>query len=391
MRKEAPKQIVTRDDTGDIKMVQSDRSYLAELLGNPVLDLYKQNELQLNDLVDFIDPLTPSYHPEKDTYYAAEILGNTLEAVMTELTDDWQIVLNGLLPAVELRVLYRLNELSTGTYTTIEQVMAVGTLRILLTKIQRYYAQTGQQNPLYQQFDPVTIPTLKTTDFGTFRMEPVSANCQLDPSGLDASRAFYQEILALRDAEPKEDSGAFRLMTTLASYAIAYAAEQGNVGQIKAILDLFDEGPKETDFFQTYTPVLSDLFTQLAENIKFSVAGKDIRNDVLELLVSFSDPKEHSFPARIFALEAAGLIFRSEILPPQEEMKNRFFVINQQVSSQDTEIRSLLAKRAVDIYATLTNTGVYGMQSYGMDAAQMQQLADKIAVIYNTFANDDLQ
>lgn len=391
MRKEAPKPTVTRDDTGDIKMVQPDLSYLAEFLGNPVLDLYKQNELQLNDLVDFIDPLTPSYHPEQDTYYAAEILGNTLEAVMTELTDDWQIVLNDLLPAVELRVLYRLNELSTGTYTTIEQVMAVGTLRILLTKIQRYYAQTGQQNPLYQQFDPVTISTLKTTDFGTFRMEPVSANCQLDPSVLDASRAFYQEILALRDAGPKEDSGAFRLMTTLASYAIAYAVEQGNVGQIKAILDLFDEGPKETDFFQTYTPVLSDLFTQLAEDIKFSVAGKDLRNDVLELVVSFSDPKEHSFPARIFALEAAGLIFRSEILPPQEEMKNRFFVINQQVSSQDTEIRSLLAKRAVDIYATLTNTGVYGMQSYGMDAAQMQQLADKIAVIYNTFANDDLQ
>ncbi len=376
---------------------------------NEVLARLEKDELPLEDLINYIDPFDPSEYKTQNAIYAGEILGNSLDSFIAQPDYETIASLSWFLPSIQLRVMYRLSQLQGKSYSSIDDVMAVGTLRIALWKMHNFYLQT-------QQPDPIQMEESAASADETYRWEramkdsPVAFfySSKTDLASLPPNlyarimEQFLSELSALKAKKPAEGSLEYQLMMSLAEYAATYAMLT-DPAKIKNIVGLFDEGAKRSlkgkvvagKFQQPYSAILNNIFTTVFEATKYMAADSAQWDQVITMLADFSNPEKYSVPTRIFALEAASLLYGSPSTCQAGNAsapKYPVFVRCNSGSSQTADkYRALFAQRTVDLYAPLTRTHYLSIEDYGLDSKQMQMLADKLAYIYNGFANDDLK
>ena len=408
------------------------------------LKLMAENRLEFKDLIDYADSMSP----ESDsndlvvTAYAAEIIGNSVdEAAQLDPSLYDLSELQALLPQVEARLLFRLALLgfkapsyslnkesdpvsvsrgqlqSAFSADPLAKIEAVGSIRIALLKIHQFYQKKGLPDPAdeYQkqilaegaqnsavQARPQTpkwgerVTTLAPTRVSAAQATQ-DATRAVNQHGNIASfqKNFLSELKNLKNQNPEEGSGEFQQLQILADYAVAYAIAYNPDG-LKDIVAIFDEGVKHTyhgnvkngDFQRKYSPVLNAIFVSIFENTRYASMGEDKTKKILALLNDFSDPEKYSLPTRIFALEAAGLLYRPFNAETIQGRSNQpafavFAPVN--LNKPDENLRRTLAWRTSEIYCPLVATGEGSMQTYGLDAQQMQALANKLAYIYDGF------
>lgn len=154
---------------GEIQRREAEKDSLTEIQTAEIfLEQVKNNELDLEDLIEYIDPIDEGLNTTQSAVlsaYAAEVTLNTL----------WQFLLNPnstdkegweyLLPRLQQRVLYRLYHLPEqhSNVARTNEIMARGTLRTLLYKIHEAYETLGLQDPVTTTHvtneTPVMIPT----------------------------------------------------------------------------------------------------------------------------------------------------------------------------------------------------------------------------------------
>lgn len=384
-----------------------------------VLSLLAQNALSFENLIDFIDPLDPQDDNLIETVYAAEVIGNSAETYAQLPIQELEYTLEWM-PRVQQRILYRLNTLkeNTQTLSTPYGIMALGTLRIALWKIHSFYEQTGQTDPLFtpadrtaalpgkpapaddaQSFVPrhqadntrINIPARRLP--ASFRKADVYDLIMLD---------FINELTSLKNKKPSQADSEYLLLLHLTRYAVLYTLGY-NSKRLAQIVRLFDEGPGKKNFIQPYSPVLNNIFMVVFDTAKYTQQGSRQWNGLLELLQAFSDPKRYSVPTRIFALEAASLLFRpgaqtqftqqtkdlfSQLFPNNKKPIYRVLLANNQGPTPQS-LRALFAQRTADLYCPATYTHYLAIENYGCNSRQLQQLADKLASIYDGFYDID--
>ena len=373
---------------------------------NEVLARLEKNDLPLDELVDYIDPFSPAELNLQNVTYASEILGNTIDAMLMQLDEFTMAQLNAFLPFAQLRTLYRLNKITPTALGSIQKIMAMGSLRIAMWKMHNYYVKTDQQDPLIRPQE-----NRLTADSVSFNREHDQLKMQVQrlendsfslPSDIyqQLNAEFLQEIQALKSKNPQEGQAEYQFLLTLVDYAVTYALLV-NPQQLVKIVKQFDKGPARSQltgktqpgkFLQPYSPVLNAIFVTTFENTKY-LTDTDVWPQVIEMLKDFSDPEKYSLPTRIFALEAASLLYSSNSCQAPEGATPQYdvFVRCNTPSPEVEQYRTLFAQRTVDLYAPLTRTHYLAMEDYGLDSKQMKALADKLAYIYNGFANDELK
>ncbi|MBR2081672.1 MAG: hypothetical protein IJ876_01470 [Elusimicrobiaceae bacterium] len=409
----------------------------------------ENNEISFEELIEYADPMDPAIENNDLTTiaYAAEIIGNTVsEAIQLDASQYDSSELQKVLPQIEARLLWRMALLGfeAPSYTantaktpvslsraalqptygsnSIEHAMAMGTLRMTLFKIHQFYQTKGLEDPadayqtemLSRQMMASQRPNLLVSLEGDRRTlrAPQQTESQKRQAQATAKRKaaqtvaehgnlaafmnlFMSELRQAKNDKPDQGSYEYRYLQALAEYATAYALEY-KPEVVKDIVSIFDEGVKHDlhgkvkagDFNRDYSPILNAIFTTVFENTRYAAMSEAKTQKVLSLLTDFSDPEKYSLPTRIFALEAAGLLFR----PFNQDSFNTqntqpafavFAPLN--LNKPDENLRRLFAARVAELYCPLTNQSTYGMQSYGLDSQQMQALADKLAYIYDGF------
>ncbi|WP_428081342.1 hypothetical protein [Candidatus Avelusimicrobium alvi] len=419
-----------------------------KLTQNEVLARLAKDELLITDMIDYIDPFDPAQSSLLNTVYASEVLGNSIDAFLQQPDDATIAELNDIIPMAQLRVLYRLNKLLPQSVSSTEHIMAVGSLRITLWKLHTYFTKTGQEDPLLQAAqliaDEANAKRQYQEDLKRYQREsqkvkqynrqvrqkaastvvrdgprtiyfeqPLPAKpkkpqfpkhssllTSLPPDVYGKINAqFLQELNTLKAANPEEGDREYQLLLALADYATVYAMLT-SPNRVKEIVKLFDGKINRNlrgnvipggDFKTQYSAVLNAIFTAVFEMTKYSPRTSGDWYSTVAMLKDFSDPEQYSIPTRIFALEAASLLFGFN--PDCQQIPSGFSYLNCNTvrTDRDDQLRALFAARTVDIYAPLNCTHYLAMEDYGLDSKQMQMLADKLAYIYNGFANDDLQ
>ena len=420
-----------------------------KLTQNEVLTRLAKDELLITDMIDYIDPFDPAQSSLLNTVYASEVLGNSIDAFLQQPDDATIAELNDIIPMAQLRVLYRLNKLLPQAVSSTEHIMAVGSLRITLWKLHTYFTKTGQEDPLLQaaqliageanaerqyqedlkryqresqkvkQYNRQLRQKASSIKFLDSGMRPVfielplpakpkkpqfpkhsSLLTSLTPDVYAKINAqFLQELNTLKAANPEEGDKEYQLLLALADYATVYAMLT-SPNRVKEIVKLFDGKINRNlrgnvipggDFKTQYSAVLNAIFTAVFEMTKYSPRTSGDWYSTVAMLKDFSDPEQYSIPTRIFALEAASLLFGFN--PDCQQIPSGFSYLNCNTvrTDRDDQLRALFAARTVDIYAPLTYTHYLAMEDYGLDSKQMQMLADKLAYIYNGFANDALK
>ena len=384
------------------------RAYPAKTMEkNEVLQLVAKNEVTLDVLVDYIDPFSPADVNLQSITYASEILGNTVDAILMNLDEATKVQLDVFLPFAQLRTMYRLNKLSPKALVSLQTIMAVGSLRIAMWKMHNYYVKTQQQDPLMIPqsnkiaTDKVTFSRKHDNQLTMTAQRIASPSVALPPEIYQQMNGtFLSELSALKAKNPQEGDGEYQMLMTLADYATTYALLV-KPQQLVKIVKLFDKGPERSKltgkvqsgkFMQQYSAVLNSIFTTTFENTKY-MTDSDVWPQVIEMLKDFSDPEKYSLPTRIFALEAASLLYGANTCTPDSATAPKYNVIVRCNAPDPNaeKYRTLFAQRTVDLYAPLTRTHYLAMEDYGLDSEQMKALADKLAYIYNGFANDDLK
>ncbi len=385
--------------------------------------LINNGTISIQDLLTYLDPL------EDDswmyTVFAAEIFGNSVD-VMGQNEEDLSPEMIDFLLELQLRAIYRLQNLLDKKIGSSAYIMAVNSLRTLLLKVNDFFKRTGIQNPLFEQTVssvgsgsgqkmpsslPQSLYRVGTGDAVRFTASSPSVGKGKGSSKSQApilkfSETMYHffmnslmsELREYKEKDLSENDAEYPLLLLTAQYAASYAM-LFDPSYITSMVALFDKGPKKTDFKQQYSSVLNAILTTVFESVKFT-PGNDKHTQAIQMFAAFSDPQKYSIPTRIFALEMASLLYR-----PHDPMQlfsanggqkmdvggvlSNMFVVN--TSSVDENLRPVFAMRAVDIYGPLNKTHPLAMQDYGLDSQQMQALADKMAYIYNGFANDELK
>ncbi len=380
---------------------------------NEVLEKLKKNELTIDEMLNYIDPFDPEKYDIQNIIYASEVLGNSVDSFLAFPDYLFLEELNSLVLFAQLRVLYRLEKLSKKAPASIYDAMALGSLRITLWKLHNFYVQTGQKDPLLapEIGNPLSNSSFPAPQFNdelpwiaTNSWAQREISFQLPPDIYQQiNRQFLSELKALKAKNPEETSTEYQMLLTLADYATVYAILQ-NPSYVRKIVKVFDEGAKRSlisdkvvpgKFLQQYSSLLNAIFTSVYESVKYLSSDSAVWNQIVEMAVEFSDPEKYSLPTRIFALEMASLLYRNNQSCPVASGANvppyPVFIRCNTGDTRDAARRSLFARRTADLYAPLTRTHYLGMKDYGLDSQQMQMLADKLAFIYNGFANDDLK
>ncbi|MBP5403530.1 MAG: hypothetical protein J6Y17_00380 [Elusimicrobiaceae bacterium] len=397
------------------------------------------DEIPFDKLIDYADPMNPAVEKNDllTSTYATEIIGNTVSQLAT-LQDQDLTEFYGMLPQIESRLLYRMMLLgfSTPSYTanpqkdpmsvarlklqesitkdSLQKTIAVGTLRLALLKINQFYQAKGKMDPAddYQarliasqlRKKPTVVRTIPeerkntlTTGVGKANEAAIQkqAATAVKKNGnlADFQRRFLQELRQAKNSEPKQGTGDFYNLQLLAEYATAYTLEYAP-NQLRDIVKIFDEGVehnlrgeiKPGDYQRDFAPILNAIFSTIFENTRYSAMSDAKTKQVLNLLVEFSDPEKYSLPTRVFALEAASLLYRpfnEQTLTAKQPAFATFSPLN--LNQPDEKLRQVFAQRVVALYCPLKNESVFGVQDYGLDSKQMQTLADKLAYIYDGF------
>ena len=361
---------------------------------NEVLVRLAKDDLLPVDLIDYIDPFDPAAQSNlENTLYAGEILGNSLDLFLAQPdANSLPLISNELLNA-QLRILHRLNQLKASgkKYTSIQEIMAVGTLRITLWKIHKFYEQTGVEDPLMA----AAVPTAGKNTYELTRSDAALAGMWFENPQLpdqqnpyeQISSDFYTEIWNLKKAKPEAGSYDYQFLLTLVNYATTYAMLY-NPQEVERIVGLFNDKEKKNDYEQPYTPVISTIFETVFSTVKYLTSDGWVWEQTLAILQDLSDPKNFSIPIRISALEIASLMYgsNSSCQKPEPASYSIFQVCNSG-NSADANLRSIFARRTVDLYAPLVRNHY---KSYGLDSEQMKVLSDKLVNIYNGFSNASL-
>ncbi len=380
-------------------------------------------EMSVADLVLYLDPLEGG--DLMSTVFAAEILGNSVDA-MGSNEEDSTPEMSDFLLEVQLRALYRLKSLLGHKEGSSSYLMAVGSLRLLLLKVNEFFKRAGMPNPLFEAVGGASAasgsgkkaraqaPTEMVRVQGLdghimFVSRPVKGSSagrvQIQAPEQLFSEALYRkmmndfmaEVREYRDQDLNKEDSKYELMLLLLQYAVSYAMDF-DPSQVTTMVGYFDKGPKKTDIEQQYTAVLNAILTTVFENVKFT-PGSDKHSTAIRMFLDFSNPEKYSMPTRIFALEMASLLYNTQYQPKEVAAKNMpqstgntlFYGFTMNTSTVDDSLRHIFATRTVDIYAPLNRTHYLAIKDYGLDSDQMKVLADKLAHIYNGFANDDLK
>lgn len=319
------------------------------------LDKVAKNQFSIMDLVEDMDPLKSqerlSYADEQISTYAAEIILNTLNGISTQAeTADWM----EFLPRLQQRALYRLNHLP-NTHINEGTVMARGTLRMLLSRIHQIYELAGRRDP--------------NLEYSRYM------------------RHFLSEIKELKENKnTKQGRAEFQFLKLQTEYTTTYAVLNNHAEALEELVNILEEKPaarkigngyKATKFQTQYSPILGTLFATMTDTLKAFPVSTQTAGKMLALLVKMSGP-EHATDTRVLAISAASLLNRSTSGASaymKAQLKGK---TNENFYEFTPKQREVLARYAVDIYHPLTNSGIYGMQTYGLDSHQMRVLANSL-------------
>ena len=332
------------------------------------LDRVKQNQLSVVDLVEEMDPLTLEEYDDSGelkiirdltpsiksnasylvTAYAAEVILNTLNSLSEEDTNSPEVL--DLLARIQARAIYRLDHLPDGLNEN--AIMARGTLRTLLNRISVIYNQAGRKDPA------------------------VNAS--------ELARNFLNEARAIKnEKKTKPGTTNYALLKLHLEYAVRYSVLANQSQTLTDLVELFEQDPTRPfprDKFETdYVEVLGTIFSGVVETIKLFPIEQDALNAMTTWLVTMAKPAQ-DINTRVLAISASGLlnIDKSKSAFTAEAKET---LSNKEKFYKMSEIqRATIVQYAVDIYASLTNSGPYGMSSYGLDSKQMQTLANDLAL-----------
>lgn len=372
--------------------------------GNRVLELIKSPDFTFDQLVEEIDPVGARGRGGLlATAYAAEVFGNTIDTMDPSSLDEESMgnILD-LLLRVQCRMFYRLDTIiKNNRYpTSVNDVMARGSLRITLWKIHEFYEEIGMKDPFtsylegkakestilppqhtYQQVE--LTPVQKRLNAISNVLSGPANEIEQDPYAI-LKDDFLSELQLFKSHETTSDSVDFQLLLITANYATMFFL-LSNKEHPKRIVKMFDTGDKKQNFEQPYSELFYQVMQSIYQTAKYSKGGNP--NRAMSLFAEMTDPEKYSLPVRIFALEGAGKMLSScqNFLPTEEGV---FFCNDLQL---DPEIRASLAARTVDLYVPLISTHYLAVNDYGLDSEQMKELSDQLVSIYNSFANDELK
>ena len=159
----------TTSISGEIQRREAEKDSLTEIQTAEIfLEQVKNNEIDLEDLIEYIDPIDEGLNTTQSAVlsaYAAEVTLNTLWQFLLDPNATDKEVWEYLLPRLQQRVLYRLYHLPEqhSNVARTNEIMARGTLRTLLYKIHEAYEKLGLQDPVTTTHvtneTPVMIPT----------------------------------------------------------------------------------------------------------------------------------------------------------------------------------------------------------------------------------------
>lgn len=370
---------------------------------NDVLDLLAKDELTLQNMGDFIDPMGNTNDSFlMNTVYAAEALGNTvdymLQAVKSGNADKAALEeFNNDLESVYLRMAYREGMLSSLPHESMIRTMAVGSLRIAMLKVHNYLLATQKSDPLvtsqtlpgrgkpYTRTEYVEVmerkPGLDGQFFIVTKRVPKKVTDYVKQSASvfppthfkETQNKYFKEMAAAaqKGLEPSDEK--YQDVVALADYATKYTllSDPASVG---ILVKSFDKGVKDTDFKADNAPVVNQIIAGIVDEVRQEARGSQKWNNAMQFFKNFSDPNVYSLSTRVIALEAASVLMGNQA--------------GKETSKGEFAFRKTFARRAADLYEPLQ--GSY-YKDYGLDSKQMQALSDKLADIYNQFATEPLK
>ena len=399
-----------------------------------------RNDISFEELVTYVDPLQPdpAANDLLTTAYAAEVIGNTVSEAMQLDTSLYDInEFQEQLTEAQARLLWRLallgdkvpsykdnprkdpdyisrTQLQNSFSSAKRRTMAVASLRMALLKIHQFYQAKNLPDPVDEYQKEMAVR--RAVNLEKIKRQQVRNNDKLvvrftnglgdlpNQFQIQASnhasvavknrgnlatfmKQFIDEFEEAMQKEPEQGTYDYEHAQIKAEYAAAYALEYDPVFLTK-IVDIVDQGPKETDFKQDYSPILNAIFITVFENTRYSNMSAEKTKKVLTLLSKFSDPEKYSLPTRVFALEAASLLFRpfnqDSFNTLQEKPSFNFFApVN--FNKPDDNLRRLFAQRVADLYCPLVAKNSKQMEDYGLGSDEMEALANKLGYMYDGF------
>ena len=392
---------------------------------NNVLELLSKDELTLQNMGDFIDPMGNTNDSFlMNTVYAAEALGNTvdymLQAVKSGNADKAALEeFNNDLESVYLRMAYREGMLSSLPHESMIRTMAVGSLRIAMLKVHNYLLATQKSDPLVpsqtnkvrqasitntQKSDPLvtsqTLPGLGKPFTRTVYIEEWKRKPQTNWPGFfeikkdtkkvtdyvkqsksvlpptyfkETQNKYFKEMAAAAQKGLKSNDKQFQDVIALADYATQYTL-LNDPASVGILVKKFDSGVKNTDFKADNAPVVNQIIAGIVDEVRQEARGSQKWNNAMQFFKNFSDPKVYSLSTRVIALEAASVLMGNQA--------------GKETSKDEFAFRKTFARRAADLYEPLQSSYY---KDYGLDSKQMQALSDKLADIYNQFATEPLK
>ena len=369
---------------------------------NDVLELLAKDELTLQNMGDFIDPMGNTNDSFlMNTVYAAEALGNTvdymLQTVQSGNADNATLEeFNNDLEDVYLRMAYREMMLSSLPHDSMIRTMAVGSLRIAMLKTHNYLLAVKKQDPLLTQqqlpgpgkkqivtvYDTIMVRQ-PGTDGVSYKAKRVpkkvtqyvkQSGSVLVPNYFETTQNKYIDEMANAAKKGiKADDEKFQDILALADYATKYTL-MSDPTMVGVLVKKFDSGAKDTDFKADNAAVVNQIMAGILDDARQEVRGSQKWNNTMQFFKNFSDPKVYSLSTRVIALEAASVLMGNKA--------------GAKMSKGELALRQTFARRTADLYEPLQ--GSY-YKDYGLDSKQMQALADKLADIYNQFATEPLK
>ena len=369
---------------------------------NDVLELLSKDELTLQNMGDFIDPMGNTNDSFlMNTVYASEALGNTvdymLQVVQSGNADPTDLEeFNSDLESVYMRMAYREGMLSSMAHDSMIRTMAVGSLRIAMLKAHNYLVAVKKQDPLLTQqqipgpgkkqivtvYDTIMVrqPGTDGVSYKAKRV-PKKVTQYVKQSGsvlpadhfTSAQNKYIAEMGAAAKKGLKSDDEKFQDVLALADYATKYTL-LNDPSLVGVLVKTFDSGAKDSDFKADNAPVVNQILAGIVDDARQEARGSQKWNNAMQFFKNFSDPKVYSLSTRVIALEAASVLMGNQA--------------GNEMSKGEFALRKTLARRAADLYEPLQ--GSY-YKDYGLDSKQMQALSDKLAGIYNQFATEPLK
>ena len=461
LEKDANKSLVlpnssTRVDSSLRDVLEARFSQPQDTRYDTFLNKVRNNEITFAELIEYADPISASQGANaaatdaRTVVVASEMIGNTLMAITPQEPEEVIAYMVDTLTVMQPRLLFQLYNLEKKYFTEAgghraaanapaEAVMAIGSLRITLLKINQFFKRMNLENPVQftqatnfkvayegnqaitQQQNPALTytgplngqnataaqnqPALHSTSAGL----PNEPTNYIDPYAKMALkfenelRAYYGVFKA--DAgqsawaiNAPDNSPHYSNANLLAEYATFYAVHYGG-DMLANIIHIFDtgshrdgrNGPVVLGPYKTPgAPILNTIFTTLFETVRYAPIAAPEAKRAISLLTELSDKNHHDLPTVVFALEVASLLYQ----PHNNDYRSTQYTSAQQQEAQalekqfysffkaDPQARALFAARVAEIYCALKQTAT---PLYGLDSGEMEQLANKLADIYNNF------